>query len=69
MLAPLLVFGSIVCVGLLAALRPQVFARYFLTESQQRALSGNLSVISMTGWAMFSGCIAIIIVILFRALK
>jgi len=56
MLAGLLIFALIGCMGLFAALRPETYARYFLAEYQRRALSGNFKALSLTGWIIFSVC-------------
>jgi|ERR1700730_14748640 hypothetical protein len=45
---------SLGCMGLLAALRPEACARYFLAESQRRALSSNLKELSLTTNAKMS---------------
>lgn len=66
MLVPLLIFASVGCLGLLAALRPEKYTRYFLAESQRRALSGNLKAVSLAGWAIFCGCMIVIIAIPFH---
>jgi hypothetical protein len=57
MLIPLLIFILIGSMGLLAALRPDMYIRTFLAESQRRALSGNLRSVSLTGWVIFGGCV------------
>jgi p-aminobenzoyl-glutamate transporter AbgT len=67
MLVPLLIFALVGCLGLLAALRPEVYARYFLAESQRRALSGNLRALSFTGWIIFCGCMAVVIALPFQS--
>ena len=63
MLAGLLIFALVGCMGLFAALRPEAYARYFLAEYQRRALSGNLRALSVTGWIIFSACSIAIIVL------
>jgi hypothetical protein len=65
MLAGLLIFALVGCMGLFAALRPEAYARYFLAEYQRRALSGNLRALSVTGWIIFSACSIAIIVLPF----
>lgn len=65
MLAGLLVFALVGCMGLFAALRPEAYARYFLAEYQRRALSGNLRGLSAVGWIIFSVCTLAIIVLPF----
>jgi hypothetical protein len=65
MLAGLLIFALVGCMGLFAALRPEAYARYFLAEYQRRALSGNLRALSVTGWIIFSACTIAIIVLPF----
>jgi hypothetical protein len=67
MLAPLLIFVLIGCFGLFAALRPAEYTRYFLAESQRKALSGNLKAVSFTGWVIFGGCIVVAIAIPFHS--
>jgi hypothetical protein len=65
MLAGLLIFGLVGCMGLFAALRPETYARYFLAEYQRRALSGNFRGLSFTGWIIFSVCTIAIVVLPF----
>jgi hypothetical protein len=65
MFAGLLIFALVGCMGLLAALRPETYARYFLAEYQRRALSGNFKGLSFTGWIIFSVCFIAIIVLPF----
>lgn len=65
MLAGLLIFVLVGCMGLFAALRPEAYARYFLAEYQRKALSGNLKALSATGWIIFSACSIAIIVLPF----
>lgn len=67
MLVPLLIFASVGCLGLLAALRPEVYVRYFLAEFQRRALSGNLKAVSFVGWVIFCGCMAVVIALPFQS--
>ena len=67
MLVPLLIFALVACMGLFAALRPEAYARYFLAESQRRALSSNLKALSLTGWAIFVGCMVVAIAIPFQS--
>jgi hypothetical protein len=55
------------CLGLLAALRPETYARYFLAEYQRRALSRNLSALRFTGWVIFGGCLAFFIALPFQS--
>jgi hypothetical protein len=66
MLAALFIFVLVGCFGLFAALRPKEYTRYFLAESQRKALSGNLKALSVTGWVIFGGCIVIAIAIPFQ---
>jgi len=63
MFVPLLIFALVGCMGLFAALRPEGYTRYFLGESQRKALSGNLKAVSLIGWVIFCGCIAVVIAI------
>lgn len=65
MLAGLLIFALVGCMGLSAALRPETYARYFLAEYQRRALSGNFKALSLIGWIIFSACTIAIIVLPF----
>jgi hypothetical protein len=65
MLAGLLIIALVGCMGLLAALRPETYARYFLAEYQRRAISGNFKALSWTGWIIFSVCTIAIIVLHF----
>jgi hypothetical protein len=66
MLAGLLIFALVGCMGLFAALRPETYARYFLAEYQRRALSGKFRALSFTGWIIFSVCTIAIISSSFR---
>ncbi len=50
-----LVFALVAFLGLVAAKRPETFARYFLAGSQRERLAGNTDVVSRTGWIIF-GC-------------
>jgi len=65
MLAGLLIFALVGCMGLFAALRPETYARYFLAEYQRRALSGKSKALSLTGWIIVSVCTIAIIVLPF----
>jgi hypothetical protein len=67
MFVPLLIFASVGCMGLFAALRPEEYTRYFLGESQRKALSGNFKAVSSTGWVIFCGCITVVIAIPFHS--
>lgn len=67
MLVPISVFVLTACFGLFAALRPEAYSRYFLGESQRRALSGNLKALSITGWVIFGGCTAVAIALPFQS--
>jgi hypothetical protein len=55
MIAVAMIFGFVAFMGLLAAKRPELFARYFLAEWQRRNLAGNMAALSWTGWVLF-GC-------------
>lgn len=66
MLAAVIIFVLVGCFGLFAALRPEEYTRYFLAESQRKALSGNLKALSVTGWVIFAGCIVVAITIPFQ---
>jgi hypothetical protein len=65
MLAGLVIFALIGCMGLFAALRPETYARYFLAEYQRRALSDNFRAVSLVGWIIFCTCVIAIIVLPF----
>ena len=54
-------FGTLALLGLLAAKRPEVFARYFLAEQQRERLANNMSAVSWTGWIIF-GCSAFTVI-------
>jgi hypothetical protein len=58
----LLVFASMACVGLIAALRPGASIYYFFTESQRKALSGQLKFISAFGWVFLCGSVLMAII-------
>ena len=66
MLVPLLILSLVGLIGIFAALRPEAYTRYFLAESQRRALSGNLKAVSLVGWVIFGGCMVVIIAIPFQ---
>ena len=66
MFVPLLIFASVACMGLFAALKPDAYTRFFLAESQRRALSHNLKVVSRTGWLIFAASLCVAIAIPFR---
>jgi hypothetical protein len=67
MLAPLLIFALVGCMGLFAALRPEAYTRYFLAEFQRRAVSRNLKALSFTGWVIFCSCLAMVIALPFHS--
>jgi hypothetical protein len=67
MFLPILIFALVGCMGLLAALRPEAYARYFLAESQRRALSSNLKALSLLGWVTFVGCVVVVVGIFFQS--
>jgi len=52
---PALIFASVAAMGFLAAKHPELFARYFLSESQRERLVGRMDSLSWTGWVIF-GC-------------
>ena len=61
-----LAFVVVAILGLLAALRPRVFAQYFLAGWQRERLAGNVSALSWTGWIIF-GCSAFTLIALLPA--
>lgn len=61
----LLIFALIGCMGLFAALRPEVYSRYFLAEYQRKALSDNFKGLSLVGWLIFAASLVAVIVIPF----
>jgi hypothetical protein len=63
----MLIFVAIGCTGLIAALWPETYVRYFLAEYQRKALSGNIKVVSLVGWGIFSGCIVVAIALPFHS--
>lgn len=62
----LLFLVSFACVGLIAALRPEAFTRYFLAEYQQ-ALSGHLKFVAALGWVFVCGSVLVPITFFFHA--
>jgi len=56
MVVILLIVALVGCLGLVAALWPGTFTRYFLAQAQRRALAGNFKAVSFTGWIIFSVC-------------
>jgi len=67
MWVPLLLLAAFACVGLIAALRPEAFTRYFLAEYQRKALSGQLKFVSAFGWVFLSGSVLLFIALTSRA--
>jgi hypothetical protein len=67
MWVPLLLLAAFACVGLIAALRPQAFTRYFLAEYQRKALSGQLKFVSAFGWMFLSGSVLLFIALIFQS--
>jgi hypothetical protein len=67
MWVPLLLLAAFACVGLIAALRPEAFTRYFLAEYQRKALSGQLKFVSAFGWVLLSGSVLLFIPLTFQS--
>jgi hypothetical protein len=67
MWVPLLLLASFACVGLIAALRPEAFTRYFLAEYQRKALSRQLKFVSAFGWVFLSGSVLLFIALIFQS--
>lgn len=59
----LLLFAVFACVGLVAALRPETYTRYFLAEYQRKALSDHLWFVSAFGWVFF--CFSVLFFVAF----
>jgi len=47
------IFALVAMCGLLAALRPEVFARYFFTGWKRQQIEANLCGLSSVGWLIF----------------
>src|SRR4051794_18121445 len=58
--AALLGFGFVGLLGLLAAVRPQVFVRHFLADWQRDRLGSNMAAVTWTGWIIFVGAAFIV---------
>ncbi len=67
MIAPILIFAVVGCMGLFAALRPEAYSRYFLAGFQRRAVSGSLKALSFTGWIIFWACLAVVLALPFHS--
>lgn len=67
MWVPLLLLAVFSCVGLIAALRPEAFTRYFLAEYQRKALSGQFKFVSAFGWVFLSGSVLLFIAFIFQS--
>jgi hypothetical protein len=61
MLVPGIIFAAVALMALYAALRPEQYTRYFLTEWQRERISGNLRGLSLTGWGIFVFCVVVAI--------
>ena len=59
----LLLLPVLACVGLVAALRPETYFRYFLAEYQRKALSDHLRFVSAFGWVFF--CFSVLFFVTF----
>jgi hypothetical protein len=66
MLIPLAVAAVVGLVGLLAALQPDAYTRYFLTDSQRERLAGHLKTVSLVGWFIFGTCLFVFAVLALR---
>ena len=62
----LLLLAVLACVGLVAALRPETFTRYFLAEYQRKALSDHLRFVSAFGWVSFSFSVLFFVTFIFQ---
>jgi hypothetical protein len=62
MLIVVLPFGLVALFGLVAAVRPNEFCRYFLADFQREKIAGNMDAISRVGWAIFA-CSALVVIV------
>ena len=66
MLIPLAIFAVVGLVGLLAALQPDAYTRYFLADSQRERLVGHLKTVSLVGWLIFGSSLFVFAVLALR---
>jgi hypothetical protein len=67
MWVPLLLLAAFACIGLIAALWPEAFTRYFLAEYQRNALSGQLNYVSTFGWVFFCSSVLVFTAFIFHS--
>lgn len=67
MWVPLILLAAFACVGLITALWPEAFIRYFLAEYQRENLSGQLRFVSALGWVFLSGSVLLFVALIFQS--